>query len=173
MNEIEVKIIEIDKEEIIRKIESFGAEKVSEGEQISWFFDFPDGRIRKNRESVRMREYKGKNFITVKKAISNKEVKEEEETEVYISDVEAMKKIFLTLGLKQVNYLKGNRTRYKLKSVSFDIDEYAGIPCYMEIEAPTKKLINEWIKRLKIDADKVTPWSGRELFAHYGKKAYY
>ncbi|MEI7960943.1 MAG: class IV adenylate cyclase [archaeon] len=173
MNEIEVKIIEINKEEIIRKIESFGAKKVAEGEQTSWFFDFPDGRIRNSKESVRLREFKGKKFITLKKLVSNKSVKEEEETEVFISDLDAMKKIFSAFGLKQVDFVKGKRTEYKIRSVSFDIDEYEVIPCYMEIEAPTKKLVAEWIEKLGIKKEKVTPWGSKELWAHYGKEAYY
>ncbi len=173
MNDIEVKIIEINRGDIIMKLESIGAEKVVEGEQKSWFFDFPDGRIRNNRESVRMREFKEKKFITIKKRVSNVDVKEEEETEVFISDIVAMKKIFSTFGLKQVDFLKGKRAKYKFRNVSFDIDEYEGIPCYMEIEAPTKELINEWVKKLGINKEKVTPWGSKELFAHYGKEVYY
>lgn len=51
MEEIEVKIIEIDPAEIIRKLEKLGATKVFDGEMNSIYYDYHD-EFKKKQESV-------------------------------------------------------------------------------------------------------------------------
>jgi adenylate cyclase, class 2 len=173
MKEIEVKILEIDKEKILEQLLAFGAVKVAEGEIYSTFFDFSDGTLKKNKKSLRLRNHNNRKFMTYKAHISQVGTKQEEEFEVDVSSLDEMENILKNIGIDRVDELKGKRTSYKLGKISFEFDEYDGIPSYMEIEAQSEEEINAWVQKLGINKEKVTPWGSRELFAHYGKILYY
>ena len=172
MEEIEVKILEINKEEIIQKLINLGATKFAEEKQKSYFFDFPDCRLKNQKRSLRLRSFGNKNFVTSKKAVSDDGVKIEEEIEVDVSDMLETKKLFLAIGLEKKDSVECTRTKYKIDDVLFEIDEYPGVPVFMEIEAPSKEIVEKWVKKLGIDETKLRAWGGRELFAHYGVDVY-
>jgi len=46
MPEIEVKILEIDKDEVIKKLNSLGAEKIFEGYVETIYYDTPDFKLK-------------------------------------------------------------------------------------------------------------------------------
>jgi adenylate cyclase, class 2 len=172
MDEIEVKILEINKAEIIKKLEKFGVKKIAQEKQKSYFFDFPDCRLRKEKRSLRLRSFGDKIFVTSKKAVSSEGVKIEDELEFDVSSIGETEKIFLAIGLEKKDVVECVRTKFKIDDVSFEIDEYPGVPCFMEIEAPLEKQVHEWVEKLDLDKSKVRAWGGRELFAHYGIKVY-
>jgi len=172
MKEIEIKVLEIDKQKMIEKLIGLGAKKVAEDKQLSIFYDFPDKRLKKEKGMLRLREFNGKTFITLKKHISEEGAKESEEFETDISDIKEMENIIVGLGLKKFDCVNGKRTRYKIDKTNFEFDGYDGIPCYMEIEAPCRKIIDEWVEKLGIDNSKIRAWHGRDLFTHYGIKVY-
>jgi len=172
MEEIEIKILEIDKEEIIKKLIGLGANKIAQEKQKSYFFDFPDCRLKKEKRSLRLRSFGDKKFITSKKAISSDGAKIEDELEIDVSSIEETERIFLALGLEKKDTVKCTRTKYKSEDALFEIDEYPGVPCFMEIEAASKEIIKDWVEKLEIDKSKIKAWGGRELFAHYGIEVY-
>ena len=173
MKEIEVKILEINKEEIIRKLVGLGIKKIAEEKQKSYFFDFPDGRLKNEKRSLRLRSFGNRFFVTSKKPISSDGIKIEDELEIDVSSIEETEKIFLAIGLKRKDFVECVRIKFKSNDALFEIDTYPGIPCFMEIEASSEKIIEKWIEKLKIDKNKIKAWSGRELFAHYGIKVYH
>ena len=46
MKEIEVKVIEIDKEETVRKLMKLGAMQIYDGEMLSTIYDTTDGKLK-------------------------------------------------------------------------------------------------------------------------------
>jgi len=172
MDEIEVKIIEINKVEIINKLLNLGAKKFAKEKQKSYFFDFSDCRLKKEKRSLRLRSFGDRKFVTSKKAISSDGIKIEDELEIDVSNIEETEKIFLAIGLERKDAVECTRTKFKSDDALFEIDEYPNVPCFMEIEAQSEEIINKWIKKLDIDKNKVKAWGGRELFAHYGLKVY-
>ena len=91
------------------------------------------------------------------------------EHEVEVSDSDETEKILFGLGLAAVKNLRKHRTSFTLDNFHFDIDEYLGIPTFMEIEAPSEGQLFEMITKLNFPPEKVRPWSSKELFEHYGK----
>ena len=173
MKEIEIKILEINKEEVIKKLIALGAKKIASEKQKSYFFDFPDCRIKNDKSSLRLRSFGDRNFVTFKKAVSSDGAKIEDETEIDVSSISETENLFLSLGLERKDSIGCIRTKYKIANVLFEIDEYPKVPCFMEIEAPSKEIIYNWVDKLNIDMSKIKAWSGRELFAHYGIKVYH
>jgi len=170
MQEIEVKVIDINKEEIIRKLLELGAEKIFEGDITASSYDFEDSRLTKDASFIRLRKMGDKPFLTFKKKITQDHAKVMEETETEIDNFDEMHKILLALGLRPAKDYVKKRISYKLKNVRFEIDEYEKVPAYLEIEAPSLKLINEYVEKLGLDKNKVKTWTGKELMQHYGIK---
>jgi adenylate cyclase class 2 len=169
MNEIEVKVIEINKEEVIKKLNSLNAKKIFEGEVITLFFDDEEKTFSKKKQSIRLRK-KGKSYLTVKKAEKLGFARSAEETEVEVSDFDATKKILESIGLISRDIPKKFRTSYKLNDCLIEIDEYEEIPVFLEIEAENEEKIKEAISFLELDEEKVRTWNGFDLFKHYGKE---
>ncbi|MFH1053087.1 MAG: CYTH domain-containing protein [Candidatus Woesearchaeota archaeon] len=173
MKEIEVKIIEIDKDEIIKKLLDLGAEKVFEGNIYAVHYDFKDNSLKIGKSFVRLRKRGDKSFLAYKKKISKDKAKVMEEIETEVSDFDDTHNILLSIGL--IPYLDYNkkRTSYKFKKILFEIDEYEDIPPLLEIEAPSVEIIDEMVKKLRLDKEKVKNWTGRDLYENYGKKFSY
>ena len=172
MNEIEVKILEIDAADIQKRLKALGAKKVFDGE-VSWTsFDFPAGRLSREK-MLRLRKVGDKAELTYKKLLSTKGAKISEEIETKVADFEATKKILVSIGLseKRGYPLHKHRISYVLKNVRFEIDTFQDFPTYLEIEGPDQNTINQYVEKLGFALSQTKPWGVRELFAHYRDKS--
>jgi len=169
MEEIEVKIIEVNKEKMIKKLLSLGAKKFFEGDILAISYDFEDNFLTNQKSFIRLRMKGDKAFLAYKKKISQDGAKIMEEIETEVKEFDVMHDILLKLNLNHASDHKKKRTTYKIGCVLFEFDEYEDIPCYMEIEAPSIEIIEEYIGKLEIDRDKVKSWTGKEVMDYYGK----
>ncbi|RMF55698.1 hypothetical protein D6745_01290 [Candidatus Woesearchaeota archaeon] len=62
MNEVEVKILEIDAEKVRKKLEELGAKKVYEGKVDSIIHDFDDERLKSEGLMLRLRSFGKKDY---------------------------------------------------------------------------------------------------------------
>jgi len=169
MNEIEVKVIEVEKNKAVRALIKLGAKKVAQGKQHTTAFDFPDCRLKKNKKMLRLREFSGRTFLTFKKLLSDDAARKSQELEIDVSDIKVAEAVLLQLGLQKSEGFTCYREKYKIGSTLFEFQKYKGIPEYMEIEARSQRKITEYVKKLKINKDKVKTWGGREMRKYYGK----
>lgn len=172
MNEIEVKILEIDKDKVEAQLTKLGAAKVFEGE-LNWTaFDFNDRRFSNNEILLRLRKEGEDTKLTLKKLVSLEGAKTSEEIEVAVDDYESTKKILLALGLneKKGYPLSKHRVSYLLDNTHFEIDTFAQFPTFLEIEASNQKLAYEYAEKLGFAKQDIKPWGTRELFAYYKKQ---
>src|SRR5208337_4315563 len=86
MQEIEVKILNVDGRQIKEKLIHLGAKKVFDGEIETFFFDFKNQAMVKARNVIRLRREGDTTVLTFKKFLSNEDVKAVEEFEVVVSD---------------------------------------------------------------------------------------
>jgi adenylate cyclase class 2 len=172
MKETEVKVLEIDRKKVVRSLLSLGARKVGEGRQRTIIFDHPDGRLEKQRSFLRLRNKYGRSFVTFKRLVSQKNVRTSEEIEFDVKDFGSAETLFSKLGLEKKGDFESRRATYRIGKVIFEIDEYPGVPPYLEIEAPRKIDVEKFIAKLGFDRRKVKSWPGRKLFQHYGKNLY-
>jgi predicted adenylyl cyclase CyaB len=173
MQEIEVKILDINREMIENKLTSLGAIKVFDDDILTLFLDTQNSQIRKRKDVLRLRKVKNTVELTYKEVQANQSVKVAEEYTVQVSDLEAMLKIFQALGLSPTQKMQKHRTSYSVGDVRFDIDKYSGefgfIPEFLEIEGPVED-IKKYVKALGYQEKDCLPWSTDELISHYSSK---
>ena len=173
MREIEVKILEINREDIEKKLLSVGAKKIFEGEMHALYFDAGDKAIRKNRNTLRLRKEGSRSVLAFKKYVRNEKVKIREENEVEISDFNAMQTILGSLGFSVWLEMRKYRITYEFRGAHFDIDKYHGeygyIPEFMEIEADDIAKIYEYAEILGFGKQDCKPWDAVQLAEHYNK----
>ena len=170
MKEIEVKILEIDVEEIEKKLKKLGAEKVFKGEVVSIYFDFEDKLLEKEGKILRLRQKGNSVILTYKELISQDEAKIMDEYELAVDDFESTKRIFERIGLFPLYEFNKHRTTYKLNDTHFEIDKYPDIPAFLEIEAPDLDTINEIVSKLGFSKEKVNSYSIKDVLKYYDKK---
>lgn len=171
MIEIEVKVLEVDASAVQKRLVSFGAKKVFEGE-VEWsVYDLPDKRFSRNDVLIRLRKLGDKTQLTVKKLLNTEGAKVADETEVETTDFQSTDKILRSLGLlpKRGYPLHKHSISYVLDDTHFEIDTFPDIPPFLEIEAPSKEGIYAFVEKLGLSAHAVKPWGTREVFAHYRK----
>ncbi len=174
MQELEVKILEINREKVERKLVELGAQKIFDGDIRTLFFDFNDDRIQKAKDLLRLRtEEKGKIELTYKKVQKTKIVKQAQETSVEVSNFEATQQILKYIGLYATEDMLKHRISYKLDNARFDIDLFLGnyefIPEFLEIEAENIETIYKYVELLGFKANDCLPWSTEELIQYYSK----
>ncbi|MGD6850469.1 MAG: class IV adenylate cyclase [Candidatus Bathyarchaeia archaeon] len=173
MKEVEVKILEINREKIVKILSESGALKVFDSDILTIFLDFPDNQIHKRRDVLRLRKEGDKSELTYKKIEENQAVKQAQEYAVEISDIETTQTILQNLGLGVTQKMNKHRLSYKIGSVRFDIDRYTGefgfIPEFLEIEGPEDG-IKKYAKLLGFQGRDCLPWSTDELIRHYQSK---
>jgi adenylate cyclase class 2 len=177
MNEIEVKILEINPAEIRKKLKQAGAKRVFGGTIGARYYDFSDRRIRKAGNVLRLRKFGKKIELTFKNIKGKKKYKHADETDVIIEDFEAMHRFLTSIGLKHYAALRKKRERYQIKGLKFEIDKYPGIPYYVEVEAKTKKdtkkaklLLEKGVRLIGYKMSDTKPWNAFEVHKYYHKK---
>ncbi len=185
MKEIEVKILEIDVTETIRKIEEFGGVKTYEGEVITTYYDSRE-KLHKQGRVLRLRRKDGSTEITLKqktphttlgtsesylRQVTSPDIyKVMEEVETTVGDYKTMDTILRGIGFKPCRELTKRRTSYSIGEVHFDIDTYNEFPTFLEIEAKTGDLVKEWVLKLGYTMNDAKPWTTSDVFKHYGKE---
>ncbi len=173
MKEIEVKILEIDVEETVRKIEQLGGVKTYDGEVITTYYD-SQNKLQNNLDYqgrvLRLRRKDDRTEITYKEKLSDGQFKSMNEFETTIGDFKTMDTILWGIGFKPYRELTKRRISYSIGDVHFDIDTYNEFPTFLEIEAKTGNLVEEWVLKLGYTMNEAKPWTTRDVFKHYGKE---
>jgi adenylate cyclase class 2 len=176
-HEIEVKILDINPDEIRKKLRKAGAKKAFDGIIEARFYDFPDSRVKKAGNHVRLRKFGSKKVeLTFKKLKSRKKYKHNEELDIVVPDFESMHRFLALVGLSNYKSYRKKRERYKLGSFQFEIDKYPKIPHFVEIEAKSKdekkakKELEKAVKLIGYTMGDTKPWNGFEVHKHYKKK---
>ncbi len=174
MEEIEVKILEVNRPALEKILTNLGAKKVFDGEIETIFLDSEDGAIIKKRDVLRLRKEQDKTELTYKKVHVTETAKTAEEYTVKLSSLEMMKTILENLGFKAIDSTNKHRVSYVLDVARFDFDCYSGdhgfIPEFLEIEAKTTELIYKYAELLGFKAKDCLPWSTTDLIKHYDNR---
>ncbi len=167
MEEIEVKILNIDKNKVEQRLISLGAEKTFDDQIIDTYYDFPDNKLKLEKKVLRLRTMGAKTFITLKKIRQKSSAKIMEEYETSCHNKKTMEHILSSLGLVPKHTVSKHRTSYHYKDAIFDIDQYPNIPPLVEIEVKNKHDLPHYIKLLGFEKKDAKPWSVKELFDYY------
>lgn len=174
MDEIEVKILAIDRKIVEKKLLSLGAKKTFDGEIYGLFYDYADGSIRKAKGTMRLRKVGDKAFLTYKKFLENKRAKIRREYETEVSDFESARLILESLGLAPWMEMRKHRATYELPGVHFELDkhtdQYSYVPEFLEIEAKDLDTLYRYAGALGYKKEDCRPWTIVEMAKYYSKK---
>lgn len=149
MQEIEIKILGIDPQEISQKLVDLGAHKEFDGLIKTKYFD-KDSKINDRGDLLRVREFaESHTEVTYKtnKRIEN-DYKIYDEFELASPEFEEACSFFEALGYSQSCYFEKRRMVFSLPEAEIVIDEYPKIAPFVEIEAPDPKTIEDLITKL-------------------------
>lgn len=172
MQEIEVKIIGIDKERVVARLNELGANFIFSGIIKCLHFDFPDGGLRKAGRLMRLRRWEAEEGFKSKFEICTKGpkvivdgCKSREEIETTVEDADKFEAMMLRLGFVVNLNNDKHRESYILGGAHIDIDVYPGIPAYMEIEAMSPHIVNDTIELLGLGNCERSTETANEMFA--------
>ena len=171
--EIEVKILEVNRKEVVSKLEKLGGIISFDAEMTAWFFDTKENEIKTRGDVLRLRKEGDESVLTYKKHLSRGEAKIMEEIETKVADAEAMKNFLLASGFELVKQTRKFRIQYDLPEAHVVIDNYqdelGAIPEFIEVEAHNIERLKEVVEALGYTMDDCLSWSTRELAKHYLK----
>ncbi len=176
MLEKEIKILEIDTQEVEKKLLNLWAQKTFEGYIHDVYYDFPDDAPKNKMEAqgrmFRLRQKGEDHIYTIKnkrKKIKKAEwVVAKDEHETPVTNIESFAKVLEKYGMTKTREKKKHRVSYALDDMEFDIDSYENIPEFLEIEWPSGEVIQQWVEKLWLGEYEQLLWGSRKLFRKYG-----
>lgn len=158
--EYEIRILEINKEEIIKKLEELGAIKKGKFKQKRYVYDL---RPAEKGKWIRLRTNGEHTTLTYKDVVSNT-IDGTKKVEFEVEDFHKANEFLKKIGFKNRSYQENERIQYILNDVEIDIDSWPMIPTYMEIEGKSKEEVLNMKKILDIDESKVTTLNCDDIY---------
>ena len=167
MQEIEVKILEIDVGAVRKTLLGLSAKKILDDQLSYEILDDKEHSLFKEKKLLRVRKSKSEAHLCFKSKAKKGKLREAEETEVKIDNYEDTIKILKELGFITKHKGKKHRESYKLGKVRYEIDTMPGIPTFLEIEADNEKDLIQGIKKVGFKLEDVTTMNGHDIIEHY------
>ncbi len=152
MHEIETKVLEIDKDLILAKLENLGAIRVKDTRLTVDWYCTEEALKGSHPWYLRVRSTTdGKNEITWKSLetfVGN--TRQSKEVNIDVSDFNNAKLILEAIGLVHYAHQEKDRVSFTYKDWIFDLDQYPKMPAYLEIEGSSEEHVGEAIKLLDL-----------------------
>ncbi len=162
--EFEVRVLEVDKNEIISKLENLKAIKKGAYLQRRYVYDF---NPKQNGKWIRLRTNGNKTTLAIKNIVSPL-IDGTKEIEIEVSDFDKCNFILNELGYEARSYQENRRITYLLDGVEIDIDMWPYLPTYIEIEGKNEQEVLEITKKLGYSKDEVTTLDVDSIYKKYG-----
>ena len=162
--EYEVRILEIDVDNIKKKLEEIGATFEWDRLQRRYVYDFIpklDGKW------IRLRTNGIKNTLTIKDVVTSK-IDGTRELEIEVDDFDKTNLILQELGYEYRAYQENRRIQYKLNGVEIDIDSWPMIPTYLEIEGSSEEEVYKTLELLGFSKSQITTRDVEGIYNDYG-----
>lgn len=167
--EFETQVLDIDVEEIKRKLIELGAKEEPEVLQKRWVFDIEclDAKEASTGEWIRLRKINDKSTLTYKNK-KGSGISETEEIEIVIEDFDKTAEIMSKLNCFIGKYYQENkRIKFELKGIEFTLDTWPMIPTFLEIEADSEENVKQGLKMLELEGKDVGHIGTIQIYAKY------
>ena len=158
--EYEVRVLEINVEEMKEKLDKVGATLIEDVYQKRYVYDF--NPVNPNKW-IRLRTNGNKTTLTIKDVTSSK-IDGTSELEIEVNDFDRTSEILQELGYKPRGIQENKRIKYDLNGVEIDIDTWPRIPTYLEIEASSEQEVYDTLKILGIPKEKATALDVQSIY---------
>ena len=158
--EYEARILEIDKDKLIKRLNKLNAKFVGEFNQKRYVYNIipkADGKWLRLRTNVK------KTTLTYK-SVEKNSIDGTKELEIEVDNFENTNSLLELAGIKNKGYQENNRVQYVLDDVEIDIDTWPMIPTYVEIEGKSEESVLNIIKKLGINDKKITTLDVQSLY---------
>ena len=148
--ELEIKFLDINKEELRKKLKDLGCVLVEKERLMPRkIFDYPDRRLGKQQACIRVRDEGNKITLSYKR-LMDRTLHGMKEIEVIINNFEATCDFLLASGFNVKSHQETKRESWKYKDVEIDIDTWPWIPPFVEIEVNNgnEKNLKSFINKL-------------------------
>lgn len=162
--EYEVRVLEINKAEILEKLAKLNATLVGDFFQRRYVYDF-NPKI--SGKWIRLRTNGEKTTLTIKNILSSK-IDGTQELEIIVDDFDKTNMILKELGYMSKGYQENLRCQYILNGVEIDIDDWPLIPTYIEIEGSSEKEVYDTLKLLGFSKNDATSKDVESIYLDYG-----
>ena len=164
--EYEVRVLEIDREELVKKLEELGAKAEWDRVQKRYVYDFIP---KVDSKWIRLRTNGVKTTLTIKNLVSSR-IDGTQELEIEVDNFERCHLILKELGYEAKGYQENRRCQYVLNGVEIDIDSWPLIPTYLEIEGPSEEAVYNTLELLGFNKDSATTRDVEGIYLDYGHK---
>ena len=162
--EYEVRILNVDVDEIKRRLDNIGAKFEWDRLQQRYVYDFIP---RIPGKWIRLRTNGVDTTLTIKNLVSSR-MDGTQELEVSVGDFNRTNLILKELGYEAKGYQENRRIQYKYNDVEIDIDYWPLIPTYVEIEGPSEEAIYKTVEALGFSKENCTSRDVEGLYLDYG-----
>lgn len=168
-HEVELKVLDINREEKERLLIDLKAEKIFDGVlRVTYFEPTPHLNV------VRVRTEGDKTFLQVKHKIADTDdAKQNMEYSTEVSDHDELVKILRLMGHVVRDEFSKHRTSYSFQDCRIEFDKpqgkYSHIPEYLEVESDATEHIYRCLEQLDISKEKALPWHGKQVIDHYSE----
>jgi adenylate cyclase class 2 len=162
--EYECRILDVDVDEIQKKLEKIGAKLVKERSMRRYVYD-----IEPKREGfwMRLRDNGEKTTLTVKEKVSDR-IDGTREIEITVDSFERTNTLLNRLGFTANAYQENRRISFTYGDVEIEIDFWPKIPPYLEIEADSAGKVEKVVKLLGFRMSDTTSISVPKVYKKYG-----
>lgn len=171
MDEIELKFLDIDVEEIKSKLDKIGAKLIYDNNIESYSFlreDFSGSDSTK--KYLRVRKINDKVEITYKDPEKKSSMSNREEIEIIVDDYEKACLLIEKLGFIRAPIFKKHRIHYELGNIHFEIDTLDNVPTYLEIETSNEQDMFDICKKLDLNIKEGKKGTIVEILPHLFNK---
>jgi len=171
MAEIEIKILEINRAQVIEKLDALGAIKVFDDEHHAIYYDLPDKTLYNGGKALRLRKEGSAAMLTLKLNVPNATAKERIEHQAEVSDFIEMQSMLEALGYVPWLEMKKHRTSFEWDGSYFELDryhdEYEFIPEFLEIESHNMGQLYRHAEILGFTKEDCKAWDAMQLISYY------
>ena len=158
--EYEVRVLEINKEEIQKKLKQLNAVLVEDVFQKRYVYDFKPVVPSK---WIRLRTNGSKSTLTIKN-VESSSIDGTKEIEIEVSDFDTTNEILKELGYNPRGIQENKRIKYDLNGVEVDIDTWPKISTYLEIEGSSEEKVYNTLELLEIPKNKSTSLDVQSIY---------
>ena len=161
--EYEVRVLEIDREELIKKLDDLADFQWDEVHK-RYVYDFIP---KVENKWIRLRTNGKKTTLTIKNIVSS-EIDGTQELEIEVDSFDRCNLILKELGYEAKGYQENRRRQYVLNGVEIDIDDWPMIPTYLEIEGPSEEAVYNVLEVLGYSSEDSTSRDVEGIYKDYG-----
>lgn len=157
---VESKVLDVEVEGLIARLRGIGAKEVFDAERIITHLDDGTGRL------------KGKNLKLTeedKLKLSIDTGEEHSTVKLFVSRKAECIDMLAELGIRPVAVARARRTSFEWEGVDFDIDQFPGIPPFLEVDvSESVHSLEEVLKSLGLEVKERGMLSTPQVYERYG-----